>query len=171
MERRKNSRDQKKAKQRNALIFFADESSFNVFPNLVRSYFRKGCPATLTRYLKYESVSVISAISPCGQLIYQIRTSRFLGRHMADFLRTVLKTCSRRKVILIWDGVTTHFSEEVKELLRCLQPEKLELYKLPAHSPELNPDEQVWKYLKGETVLRNLACKSFKDELGLTFYA
>jgi len=82
---------------------------------------------------------------------------------MADFLRTVLKTCSRRKVILIWDGVTTHFSEEVKELLRCLQPEKLELYKLPAHSPELNPDEQVWKYLKGETVLRNLACKSFKE--------
>lgn len=82
---------------------------------------------------------------------------------MADFLRKILKTFARRKIILIWDGATTHSAKEVKELLRILQPGRLELYKQPAHSPELNPDEQVWKYLKAESTLRNLACKTFKE--------
>jgi len=163
MENRKTYRDKKKAKARNALILFIDESSFSLFPNLVKSYFPKGVPAIIKRFLRYKAINVISAISPEGELIYHIRNSRFLGVHMADFLRKLRKTFSRRNLIVIWDRATTHRAEEVKELLRQLEPKKLELYMLPAHSPELNPDEQVWKYLKGETDLRNLACKTFKE--------
>lgn len=110
-----------------------------------------------------KSLNVISAISPCGQLVYKIRPSGFLGVHMADFLRQILKSFHCRNIILIWDGATTHRSKEVKELLRTLPPNRLELYQLPSHSPELNPDEQVWKFLKAESTLRNLACKSFKE--------
>lgn len=140
-----------------------DESSFTLFPNLVKSYFPKGVPAVMKRFLRFKALNVISAISPQGELIYSIRTSRYLGVHMADFLRKLRKAFPRRKLIVIWDRVPTHFSQEVKELLRQLEPEKLELYLLPAHSPELNPDEQVWKHLKTETGLRNLACKTFKE--------
>jgi len=163
MENRNNSRDKKKAKERNALILFVDESSFSLFPNLVKSYFPKGVRAIIKRFLRYKSINVISAISPQGELIYHMRNSRFLGVHMADFLRKLRKAFPRRNLIVIWDRVPTHYAEEVKELLRQLELEKLELYMLPAHSPELNPDEQVWKYLKGETDLRNLACKTFKE--------
>ena len=109
---------------------------------------------------------MISAISTCGKFIYHLRNSGFQGIHMADFLRKILKTFPRRKIILVWDGATAHSSKEVKELLAMLQPGRLELYKQPAHSPELNPDEQVWKYLKAESTLRNLACKSFKELRG-----
>lgn len=145
------------------MIFFADESSFKLLPNLVKSYFRKGVKPVLKQQLMRKALNVISAISPCGKLIYHVRTSGFLGVHMADFLRKIMKLCPHRKVILIWDGATTHSAKEVKELLSMLQPGKLELYKQPAYSPELNPDEQVWKYLKAESTLRNLACKSFKE--------
>jgi len=145
------------------LIFFVDESSFSLFPNLVKSYFRKGQPAIIKRFLRFKALSVISAISPEGKLVYHIRNSGFLGVHMADFLRKLRKTYPRRKLIVIWDRATTHHSEEVKELLRQLKNDHLELYMLPAHSPELNPDEQVWKHLKQETDLRNLACKTFKE--------
>lgn len=117
----------------------------------------------MKRFLRFKALNVISAISPQGELIYSIRTSRYLGVHIADFLRKLRKAFPRRKLIVIWDRVPTHFSQEVKELLRQLEPEKLELYLLPAHSPELNPDEQVWKHLKTEISLRNLACKTFKE--------
>ena len=113
--------------------------------------------------MRFEGLNVISAISPCGKLAYHIRSSRYQGVHIADFLRKLRKEFSPRKLIIIWDGASSHNSKEVKLLLSCLDREKLELYKIPAHSPELNVDEQVWKYLKYETNLRNLACKSFKE--------
>jgi len=145
------------------LIFFVDESSFHLFPTLVKSYFRKGVPAYIKRFLRFKSLNMISGISPQGQLVYHIRNSRFLGVHMADFLRKLRKTYPWRKLIVIWDRSRLHYAEEVKELLKQLKPGLLELYMLPAHSPELNVDEQVWKFLKKETGLRNLACKTFKE--------
>jgi len=163
MERGKNSRNKKKAKARNALILYADESSFKLLPNLIKSYFPKGSIPIMEFKLIRKALNVISAISSCGQLIYKIRPSGFLGVHMADFLRQILKSFHRRNIILIWDGASAHRSMEVKELLRTLEPNRLELYQIPSHSPELNPDEQVWKYLKAESTLRNLACKSFKE--------
>ncbi|MGB0931972.1 MAG: IS630 family transposase [Chitinophagales bacterium] len=153
----------KKAKERNALVYFVDESTFKLFPNLVRSYFPKGIKAFIKRFLRFKGLNVISAISPEGKLVYHIRNSRFQGRHMADFLRKLRKANPRRKLIVVWDRATAHFSKEVKALLTTLDRDRLDLYLLPAHSPELNPDEQVWKHLKRETGLRNLACKSFKE--------
>jgi len=145
------------------LIFFVDESSFSLFPNLVKSYFRKGVPAYIKRFLRFKSLNMISGISPQGEFVYHIRNSGFKGVHMADFLRKLKKTYPRRKLIVIWDRAPNHSAEEVKELLSQLETDWLELYMLPAHSPELNVDEQVWKYLKQETGLRNLACKTFKE--------
>lgn len=132
-------------------------------PNLIKSYFPKGSKPILKHKLLRKALNVISAISPCGQLIYHIRTSGYSGIHMADFLRKILKSFHKRKIILIWDGATTHRAKEVKALLRTLETNRLELYQIPSHSPELNPDEQVWKYLKAESSLRNLACKTFKE--------
>ena len=159
MENGKNSKIKKKPYN---LIFFVDESSFSLFPNLVKSYFRKGKPAIIKRFLRFKALNVISAISPEGKLIYHIRNSRYLGVHMADFLRKIRKAFPRRKLIIIWDRATTHYGEEVKELLRQLEPDQLELY-FPAHSPELNPDEQVWKHLKQETICEILLVKLSKN--------
>lgn len=117
----------------------------------------------MKRFVRFKALNVISAISPQGKLVYTVRNSRFLGVHMADFLRKIRKTFKRRKLIVIWDRAPTHFAEQVKELLSQLEREQLELYLLPSHSPELNVDEQVWKHLKTETGLRNLACKTFKE--------
>lgn len=67
------------------------------------------------------------------------------------------------KIYLIWDGATLHFTEKVKVLLRSLQLGRLTLLKLPAHSPELNPDEQVWTYLKQESDLKNFVVKTLQN--------
>lgn len=145
------------------MIFYVDESSFKLLPNVVRSYFRKGTKAILEHKFVRKALNVISGVSPCGKLVYHLRNSAFKGVHMADFLRKIMKTFPYRKIIVIWDGATAHSAQQVKDFLRTLQPGRLELYKQPAHSPELNPDEQVWKYLKVESNLRNHACKSFKE--------
>lgn len=78
------------------------------------------------------------------------------------FLKYLIRRI-KRKIILIWDGATIHYAKEVKEFLAQLKPGKLTLVRLPAHSPELNPDEQVWAYLKCQSDLKNFAAKNFTE--------
>jgi len=111
---------------------------------------------------KPQKVKAISAISPDGQLFYQTRDNRFKAMGIVYFLKYLLRQ-TRRKIILIWDGATIHFSQEVKDFLSTLKPGRLELIKLPAHSPKLNPNEQVWGYLKCESSLKNFAAKNFTE--------
>jgi transposase len=48
---------------------------------------------------------------------------------------------------LIVDHASYHTSKEVKELVER-HHNKIQLFFLPPHSPELNPDEQVWNQIK-----------------------
>jgi transposase len=67
-----------------------------------------------------------------------------------DFLK---KPVSRQKhpVFLIVDGHPVHKSKKVKEFVDSTGG-KLQLFFLPGYSPELNPDETVWSYVKHHAV-------------------
>ena len=49
-------------------------------------------------------------------------------------------------VVLVWDGLNTHTSRAMRELIAA-RP-WLTVYQLPAYAPELNPVEPVWSNLK-----------------------
>lgn len=55
------------------------------------------------------------------------------------------------------DGARIHRSEEVRTFLEQIEQGRIELVRLPAYAPELNPVEGVWSLLKG-WYLRNFAC-------------
>ncbi len=52
-----------------------------------------------------------------------------------------------RKIFLIVDGHPTHKAKLVKSFIEE-NTEKIELFFLPAYSPELNPDELAWSHVK-----------------------
>jgi len=71
-------------------------------------------------------------------------------------------------LFLIWDGAKIHHCREVKAFLSAGASARLRLIRLPAYAPELNPDENVWRWLKRQ--LGNLCCRDFVElryELGL----
>ena len=49
---------------------------------------------------------------------------------------------------MLWDGGAIHGGPEVEHLLT--RHPRLQVERFPAYAPELNPDELVWNYLKGE---------------------
>ena len=63
-------------------------------------------------------------------------------------LKQVQKNHPNRKIIIIEDGAKPHTAKEVSKFIES-QKKKLALYFLPSYSPDLNPDEHVWAYLKG----------------------
>lgn len=81
------------------------------------------------------------------------------------FLRQLRRHFRGQQVILIWDGLPSHRSTAMQLYLQR-QRHWLEVVRLPAYAPELNPLEGMWAYLKGGP-LANL-CTKYIEELEIS---
>lgn len=80
-------------------------------------------------------------------------TVRFL-QEVADWLGA-----GTQRVLLIWDGAPWHRTRAVRQMAQHLG---FELLPLPAYSPDLNPIEGLWKWLR-EELTQHFAHASLPD--------
>jgi transposase len=106
--------------------------------------------------LSREHLSAISGITEKGKLYIQLRDKSFKGPDVVIFLQHLLKHIPG-KIMVIWDGASIHRSKEIKKFLSSGGSERIHLERLPSYSPDLNPDEGVWQYLKC-VCLKNVCC-------------
>lgn len=66
---------------------------------------------------------------------------------MVRFLPLLLREVPG-KLLVIWDGATIHRCQAVKDFLAKGGAKRMQLERLPASAPELNPQEGVWNLLK-----------------------
>lgn len=131
-----------------------------MLPCAVRTWARVGQTPVLKTPTKYDHLSVASAITMEGKLVTQVRESSFNGVAIVGFLKHLLREIPGR-IVLIWDGASIHRCKEVKEFLSQGGAKRLHLMRLPAYSPELNPDEGVWNWLKRK--LGNVCCATLAE--------
>ena len=81
-------------------------------------------------------------------MIFRLEKETIKAKQHIEFLKQVQKNHPNRKIIIIEDGAKPHTAKEVSKFIES-QKKKLALYFLPSYSPDLNPDERVWAYLKG----------------------
>jgi transposase len=55
------------------------------------------------------------------------------------------------RLLLLWDGAPIHRSHLVTAFLANGAAERLQIERLPAYAPELNPVEGLWAHLKGSS--------------------
>lgn len=93
--------------------------------------------------------------------------------HTTQFLNHLVAWLGDAKVptILIWDGAPWHRSKQVRRTAAALG---LTLLPLPSYSPDLNPIEGLWKWLRQEVTQHHCyatmrllfdACKAFIDRI------
>ena len=75
-----------------------------------------------------------------------------------SFLKKLSEVYSDKKILLIWDGAGWHKSKKIREFLKTT--DQFELMNFPPYSPELNPQEHVWKALR-QGVTHNRLEKDF----------
>lgn len=73
------------------------------------------------------------------------------GPQVVEFLQA-LRRQLRRPLLIIWDGLPAHRSRLVSEYVES-QDGAIQLERLPAYAPELNPVEYIWSYLKRHEVV------------------
>ena len=137
-------------------VFFLDEAG-------VRSDYHAGTTwapvgrtptvrATGTRF----GLNMISAISAQGALRFSLLTGTFTAAGFIDFLKRLLHDAvhtGKGPVFVIVDGHPAHRAKAVDRFVEATDG-ALRLYRLPAYSPQLNPDEWVWKNVKADGVAR-----------------
>lgn len=121
-------------------------------PLLRRTWAPRGVtPALAVRQRRHEKVSALGAlvVSP-----HRRRVNLYLalhpkqnirGPHVLRFLRH-LRRHLRGPLLLLWDRGKPHRHEQVRDYLQRHPQWQVEW--LPPYAPELNPQEQVWTYLK-----------------------
>lgn len=136
---------ERRAKAEGAEIFWGDETGVTSRAQNGRSYAPQGKTPVVALTAKRFGVNMISALSNRGTLHFMLYRDNFNAERCIDFLGRLILSANKAKVYLILDNLKVHHAKLVKEWVE-LNKESIELFFLPAYSPELNPDE----YLNGD---------------------
>jgi transposase len=134
------------AKARDAVVLFADEASMRSDYHAGTTWAPRGQTPIVRVTGQRTTVNMMSAISGEGQMQFMLVEGRVNGEVFVQFLRQLM-IGAERPIILVVDGHPVHRSKIVAEYVESTDGQ-LELHFLPPYSPQLNPDEQVWKHVK-----------------------
>jgi len=124
-------------------VYFEDEARFGQQGTLTNVWARRGTRPTAVRQTEYGYLWVLGAVCPAtghaeGLLSPRLNTS-VVNIFLEQFSRTL---AADEHAVLIWDGAGFHTSGSLR------LPANVSTLQLPAYSPELNPVENLWHYLK-----------------------
>ncbi|ULH14004.1 IS630 family transposase (plasmid) [Deinococcus sp. KNUC1210] len=126
-------------------LAFLDEVGFSLKPTVARTWAPCGNPPVLKTKTNWQKVSTIGAITTTGQFLQHTHPAAIKGPHVIAFLTHLLRHV-KGKVTVILDNASIH---KTKALSAFVAGEmRLSMVYLPPYSPELNPIELVWAYVK-----------------------
>lgn len=154
-------------KKHKAILYFEDESNISLTPVMGKSWGPIGKKIVHKVTGNRGSLSAISAISNDGRLVFNVfdGSKRFNSDDIIKFLSDMLKNQPRRHLVVVMDRATCHRSVKTKAFIESQK--RLHVFYLPARSPQLNPDEQVWAHLKNHE-LKSHQKTNLKDLKTLT---
>jgi len=163
----------REARVAEAKIFFADEAHFRADGDLQGKWVLKGQPAlvgsTCPRW--GEKASYSSAVClETGEVEHMELTGTSSSATSATFLRQ-LRANHPGPLIVIWDNGPAHGGDAVRDLL-ATPALALRLVRLPAYSPDFNPDEAIWAWAREEVTANTcLGSKAAVQEQMQRFFA
>lgn len=154
----------RKQKAENAIIFWEDEAGISQDSNWVRGFSPKGKTPILAhnKNAAHGAPTMISAVSNQGLMHFKFEKKTVDAQKYLDFLKDLVKDNAGRKIFVIADNARIHHAKIVTQWAQEHKDE-IELYYLPAYTPERNPDEYVNRQLKTE--LRQKPAMTHKEIL------
>lgn len=130
-----------KAIEEKAQIQWGDETGLCNDSYYGRSYAPRGETPEIRIHPRCKRVNLISTVTNRGKVRFMIYEDKMNSQTLIKFMRRLIKN-SDRKIFLILDNLKVHHSYLVKDWLKEHETQ-IEVFHLPAYSPELNPDEYL----------------------------
>jgi len=144
------------AKRYKAQLYFVDEAAVRSDSHRGTTWGKRGETPVVKDSGGRFGLKLISAVSPRGDMRFQFIKERMNSELFIQFLKK-LRTDAARPILVIADNARYHHSKKVQAFLKENDGSIMMAF-LPAYSPELNPDEQVWNHAKlqlGKRTIKN----------------
>jgi transposase len=139
---------QKQAAQEKGKIWWGDETGLRSTHQAGTTWGEKGKTPLLKMSGNRFGCNAITAITNHGKLSFSVFEGSFTIDIFQNFLECLVKQHAGQKIFLIVDRHAVHTSTRIERWLAD-KKEEIEVFFLPAYSPELNPDELVNQDIKG----------------------
>jgi transposase len=140
----------RQAKEEKAQIWWGDETGLRSDHQTGTTWGEKGRTPVVRQSGKRISCNIVSAITNQGKMAFMVFEQRFTADIFLNFLQRLVSH-QERKTFLILDRYSVHTSSKVLQWVES-QKEKISVFFLPTHSPELNPDELLNQDLKSNAL-------------------
>jgi transposase len=130
---------------------FEDEASFWLDGTLHQTWSRVGVQPRVDTYGQRKTAHVFGAVSLDEASFAYEFADVFNGETFFQFLLRLVRRFSPRKIFLVIDNAPCHWLDDEGKAWLARSRRKLELFRLPAYSPEFNPMEPVWKATRKRT--------------------
>ena len=140
-------------------IWFCDEARVGQKNTISRRWARRGTRPSAPKDQRTESAYIFGAICPAegkgAGLVLPRCTTQAMALHLAEIAQAVAPGAH---AVLLLDQAGWHVSAKLAV------PANITLLPLPSRSPELNPVENVWQFLR-DNWLSNRIFSSYEDIL------
>lgn len=131
-------------------------------PTRARTWAPRGQTPVLQETFNWKSLSIIGALA-LWRFYFQIHPGSIKSLQVIEFLRHLQRHLPG-KILIIWDGAPIHRSVLVRDYIQATKG-RIQVERLPAYAPELNPVEYMWGHLKSHEIANLIATQAW--ELGL----
>ena len=136
----------KRAKKEHAVIYWGDETGINNQEYYLRGFSPRGVTPVLEVCPKQERINMISAITNQGTCRFMCYEDSMTQQRFIGFMKRLVKD-AKKKVFFIVDNLKVHHGKLVQGWL-AENKDAIEVFYIPAYSPDLNPDEYLNNMLK-----------------------
>jgi transposase len=157
----------REAQSQGAKIFFVDEAHFRADVDLRAKWVLRGQPALVdtTSPRLGEKASYYSGVClETGEVEAMSVDGNTSAETTVAFLRQ-LREHHAGSLIVIWDNGPAHRGEAIRNYLR-MPDLNLRLIALPPYSPDFNPDEAIWDWVREEVTANT--CFGTKERVRAT---
>jgi transposase len=146
-------------------VWFQDEARIGQQGTLTRCWGLRGSRPTAVQQTEYEWVYLFGAVNPITGESSALLAPTVNTEYMNHHLRFLSEQAGPEvQVILVLDRAGWHVAKALEV------PANMTLLYLPPYSPELNPVERLWAYLRSH-YLSNRVYKDYDDLLNASGHA
>ncbi|MEK3697974.1 MULTISPECIES: IS630 family transposase [unclassified Paenibacillus] len=131
-------------------LLFEDESMIRSYQALQYNWFPRGRQRKVPTYGKHEGAKLFGAINYETGQVHHREEEKADTAAFIRFLQDLLSAYPGGEIALILDNSRIHHATELQPFLA--DHPRLELVFLPPYSPNLNPVEGLWLWLKADVV-------------------
>ena len=138
------------ARRERAVVLWLDQTGLRSDASVSATWAPVGQTPVVANTGARYSINMLSAVSAQGALRFMLHDGTVNAAVFIEFCKRLLNDAPG-PVFLIVDGHPAHRANAVAEFVAGTDG-RLRLFFLPGYSPELNPDEWVWKNVKHDRI-------------------